>query len=122
MKWWLVFAMGGLGAVLRVAVSGLLPVRALPWGTLAVNVLGCLAIGVLFELFEEHASHLPLELRVALVGGFLGGFTTFSAFGLETFELLSEGQWAVATLYALGSLVIGTAAVAAGVVMTRSLS
>jgi len=120
MKWVLVFAMGGLGALLRVAASGLFPVRALPWGTLAVNALGCLAIGVLFEVFEERSPHWPLELRVAVVGGLLGGFTTFSAFGLETWGLASEGQWGLAALYALGSLVIGIAAVGAGIVVARA--
>lgn len=121
MKWGLVFALGGLGAVARVGLAGLFPVRALPWGTFAVNVLGCFAIGVLFEVFEEHAPHWPLEWRVALVGGFLGGFTTFSAFGLETFGLLAEGRTGLASLYAAGSLVTGTVAVAAGVVVARSL-
>jgi len=122
LKWILVFSMGGLGALCRVGLAGLFPVRALPWGTLAVNVLGCLAIGLLFELFEERAAHLPLEWRIGLVGGFLGGFTTFSAFGLETWELLQEGQWPLAAAYALGSLALGLTAVAGGIVLARQLS
>jgi len=52
MKWWWVFAFGGLGALARVALVGLLPVPSALWGTLLVNGLGCLAIGVLFEWFE----------------------------------------------------------------------
>lgn len=118
MKWLLVFAMGGLGAVARVATAGLFPVRALPWGTLLVNVIGCLLIGAAFQIFEER-TQLPLEWRLAVVGGFLGGFTTFSAFGLETWELLQEGQWGAAGAYATGSVVLGLAAVVIGVALAR---
>lgn len=120
MKWALVFLLGGAGAVLRVAVSGLFPVRALPWGTLVVNVAGCLLIGALFTVFEAR-HEVPLEWRVALVGGFLGGLTTFSAFGLEVYELAQEGQWPLALLYALGSVAVGLAAVTLGAVAAREL-
>ncbi len=118
-KWLWVFAAGGLGALVRVAIAGWFPVRALPWGTLAVNLLGCLAIGMAYVVFEEHP-HLPLEWRLALVGGFLGGFTTFSAFGLETWTLLREGEALLAALYAGGSLALGLAGVALGMALARS--
>ena len=121
MKWLLVFLLGGAGALARVALAGLFPVRTLPWETLAVNVSGCLAIGVLFAVFEAHTA-LPLALRVGLVGGLLGGFTTFSAFGLETFELCQEGRFDLAALYALGSVVLGLVAVAAGAVLGRAVA
>lgn len=119
MQWLLVFAFGGLGAALRVGVSHLFPVRALPWGTLLVNIAGCLAIGALYHFFE---SRPPLvgPWRVALVGGLLGGFTTFSAFGLETWQLLQSGRAAAAVLYALGSVALGIAAVGAGIALARS--
>ncbi len=120
MKWLWVFSMGGAGALVRVALAGLFPVRALPWGTLLVNVVGCLAIGVLFTIFEEERV-LPAEWRIALVGGFLGGFTTFSAFGLEMFELLQEGQWPAALLYAGASLALGLIAVAAGATLSHAV-
>ena len=119
MKWLAVFVLGGLGAVARVGVAGLFPVRALPWGTLAVNVAGCLAIGALYVVFEEHRV-LPLAWRIAVVGGFLGGFTTFSAFGLETWTLLAEGRAGLALAYAAGSVVLGAAAVTAGVALARA--
>lgn len=119
MKWLAVFALGGLGAVCRVGIAGLFPVRALPWGTLAVNLAGCVAIGVLYVVFEEHRA-LPLAWRVAIVGGFLGGFTTFSAFGLETWELLQEGRALAAALYAGGSVVLGAVGVAVGVALARA--
>jgi len=112
-KWIWVFAMGGAGALARVALAGLFPVRALPWGTLLVNVLGCLAIGILFAIFEEERV-MPPEWRIALVGGFLGGFTTFSAFGLELFVLTQNGQWTTAGLYAFASLALSFVGVAAG--------
>jgi CrcB protein len=120
MKWLLVFVLGGAGALARVGVAAWFPVRELPWATLAVNVLGCLAIGVLFAFFEERST-LSLEWRIATVGGFLGGFTTFSAFGLETFTLIQGGQWPIALLYALGSVVLGLSAVAVGIVAAQEL-
>jgi len=112
--------MGGAGALARVALAGLFPVRALPWGTLLVNVLGCLAIGVLFAIFEEERVLAP-EWRIALVGGFLGGFTTFSAFGVELFVLAQNGQWTTAGLYAAASLALGFLGVAAGVLATQAV-
>ena len=120
MKWLFVFAMGGAGALARVALAGAFPVRALPWGTLLVNVAGCLAIGILFTVFEEQRV-LPAEWRVALVGGFLGGFTTFSAFGLELFTLVQADEWATAAVYALASVVLGLLAVAVGSLGTHAV-
>lgn len=119
-KWLWIFGMGGAGALARVALAGLFPVRALPWGTLLVNVVGCLAIGILFAVFEEQRV-LPAQWRIALVGGFLGGFTTFSAFGLELFELIQEGQWPAALLYAVASLCLGVLAVVAGATLSHAV-
>ncbi len=121
MVWLLVFAFGGLGALARVGVSALFSVQRLPWGTLLVNVVGCLLIGVAFQVFSARPQ-LAFPWRLALVGGFLGGFTTFSAFGLETFELLLAGRPAAATAYALGSVALGLAAVVLGQAMARQLS
>ena len=120
-KWLLVFVLGGAGAVARVAVSGLFPVRALPWGTLAVNGVGCLLIGVLWALFAERQL-LSLEWRIALVGGFLGGLTTFSAFGLETYELIAEGAWPSALAYVVTSVALGLVAVGLGTALGHQLS
>ena len=119
MKWLAVFLLGGLGALCRVAFSGLFPVRALPWATLTVNLVGCLAIGVLFVVVEEHRG-LPTPWRMALVGGFLGGFTTFSAFGLETWELVQEGRALAAAFYAGSSVLLGGLGVAVGVAVARA--
>jgi CrcB protein len=99
----MVFAFGGLGALARVALLGLFPVRSALLGTLLVNALGCLAIGVLFEWFETR-DLLSAEARTGLVAGLLGGFTTFSAFGLELLELLESGRLLAGLGYAAASV------------------
>jgi CrcB protein len=119
MQWLLVFGFGGVGAVMRVAIGVALPFRELPWATLLVNFAGCLAIGALHEWLTAHVALSPLW-RPALLGGLLGGFTTFSAFGLETWQLLQSGRTGAAVLYALGSVVLGVAAAAAGIALARS--
>lgn len=118
MQWLLVFGLGGVGALLRVAIGAALGLRTFPWATLLVNFAGCLAIGALHEWLSTRLALSPLW-RPALIGGLLGGFTTFSAFGLETWQLLQSGRVGAAVLYALGSVVLGIAAVAAGIVLAR---
>ncbi|WP_336000880.1 fluoride efflux transporter FluC [Halorientalis halophila] len=100
-------AVGGfVGAVLRHAVSLSLPATTLPWGTLAANVAGSFALGVL--LYERHlANALSLETRLVVGTGFLGSFTTYSTFAVETAGL--EPQLLVANVaanYALGFLAV----------------
>jgi CrcB protein len=96
----LIAAGGGLGSVARYVLAGWvqrLTDAALPVGTLAVNVLGCLLIGILGAIFA--GPHLVREeYRLALLIGVLGGFTTFSTFGYETFEMANDGQFARAAL------------------------
>ena len=123
MKWLLLLAGGGVGAVLRFALALWVDARAgtwLPWGTLAVNAAGCFGIGVVATLADEHALVSP-GLRLFLVTGVLGGFTTFSAFGMETWQLVEDGRALAALLNALGSVAVGLAAVAVGVVLTRQV-
>jgi CrcB protein len=118
LHWLLVFALGGVGALLRVGIGTAIGPRSFPWATLLVNLLGCLAIGALFEWLA--ARHGLADLwRPALLGGLLGGFTTFSAFGLETWSMLQSGRAAAAVLYALGSVALGVLGVAAGVWLAR---
>jgi CrcB protein len=118
MQWLLAFCFGGVGAVMRVAIGAAIGARAFPWATLAVNLAGCLAIGALHEFLSVRAALSPL-LRPALIGGLLGGFTTFSAFGLETWTLLQSGRTSAALLYALGSVALGVGGVAIGIVLAR---
>ena len=106
---------GALGAVSRYALSGAIArwSGSLPLGTFGVNMLGCLAIGLLAGWFGTRWSPDP-ALRVAVIGGFLGAFTTFSAFGWETWEMARRGDWLPAVAYVLASVVVGVAAVAVG--------
>jgi CrcB protein len=102
--------------VLRWALAGAIQRgagTAFPWGTFAVNVAGALVIGFVAALAIERAQLSP-DARTLLIPGLLGGFTTFSAFSLETFALLRDGDWLTAGIYAGGSLVAGLAATFAG--------
>ncbi len=116
-------AIGGAGgAVLRYLVSGMahsvFQRTALPVGTLTVNVLGCLIIGLLSGLAETHQLFTP-QLRLLLLVGGLGSFTTFSTFGYEVFQLLRDGQFVPATTIVLLNVMIGLAAVWVGLVIAR---
>lgn len=120
-----VFLGGGLGSLLRYLVSGWVQVAAggaFPWGTLAVNVSGCFAIGVLATWLAERSMGSPPELRLFLIVGVLGGYTTFSTFAMETWELLESAAWVSATASAFGSVAAGLAGVLAGVVLARGLA
>jgi fluoride exporter len=123
MKWWLLFAGGGTGSVLRYAVGLWIEARTgpgFPWGTFAVNVSGCFLIGVLATLADEHAWITPAA-RLALVTGVLGGYTTFSAFGLETWQLVEDGRAWLAVMNVSASVAVGIAAIVAGVAITRQI-
>lgn len=104
---------GALGAVARYGLSGVgqrLTDGVFPVGTLLVNVTGCAAIGVLAALFAGPAI-VREEVRLALMVGFLGGFTTFSTFGFETFSMLAERAWWPAATNVLVSNLAGPLAV-----------
>ena len=91
-----------------------------PWGTLAVNVLGCLLIGFLAVLFEERLLIAPAT-RTFLLIGLLGGFTTFSSFGFETFALARDGSTLLALANVATSVLAGLVAVVAGALLARAL-
>jgi CrcB protein len=115
MNWLLVAAGGAIGASLRYG-AGLWLVRPqslFPWTTWSVNLLGCFLAGVFFA-FSQRFSVLQNETRLFIMVGILGGFTTFSSFGLETFQLIRQGQFSVAMLYAFSSLVVGLMCLIAG--------
>ena len=123
MKWWLLFAGGGAGAALRYAIGLWIDARSgpgFPWGTFAINVAGCFAIGVVATLADEHAWVTPAA-RLLLVTGLLGGFTTFSTFGLETWQLIEDRAAWTAAANVLGSVAVGLAAVILGVSIAREL-
>lgn len=108
-KYVLVFVGGGIGSMVRLFVTSLVGKQmntAFPWGTLTVNLLGALAIGLLIELMAFKWS-ISDDQRYLLITGFIGGFTTFSAFSLETASMCVRGDWLVAMAYVLAS-VMGT--------------
>lgn len=115
---WLAIAGGGaVGAVARHALASLVTARwgtwtVFPAGTFVVNLLGCFIAGMVFAT----ALRIPMsvELRALLSVGLLGGFTTFSAFGIETFVLLQNGNTATALVYVLASMTVTGFAVWAG--------
>lgn len=111
---------GALGSVARYAMGrAVLDWAVLQWGTrfpagtLAVNLLGCLLIGVVAGLADKHAA-ISADARLFLVTGVVGGFTTFSSFGLEAVMLLKGGDAGLAAAYVLASVVLGLALVALG--------
>lgn len=109
---------GGLGTGLRVALATWFTARygeGFPLGTLVVNVSGCLLIGV-FSAVTESGGPMAVSVltRQVVMLGVLGGYTTFSSFGLQTFALSQAGDWARASLYAALSLFLCLAAVWVG--------
>jgi fluoride exporter len=101
---------GGVGAFLRFAVGAWVvhhhPAAKFPWATLAVNWLGCLLIGLIYG-WVEGRTMLGVSMRYFLVTGLLGGFTTFSAFGVETLYLFKRGENLMAWSYILASVTGG---------------
>jgi CrcB protein len=120
----LVVGLGGCaGAVARYALGGWVQQwtgARFPYGTLAVNLLGCLAIGVFMTATQER---LPFgaETRLFVTIGFLGSFTTFSTFGYETLELLRAGDVGRAALNVGAQVALGLVAVALGAAAARAL-
>ncbi len=90
-----------------------------PWGTLAVNITGSLAIGLLMSVILGRGA--DPSLRLLLVTGFLGGYTTFSAFSLEAVTLIEGRRWDEAALYIGGSAMAGVFACAGGLGLGRFL-
>lgn len=113
---------GGLGSACRYLIFILTQrqgTQGFPLGTLAANLLGCLLVGFLWSLFE--GSRLANEWRLFIFTGFLGGFTTFSAFALETTQLANVGEWKSAALYVTLSNIGGIALAVAGYSLARHL-
>ncbi len=118
-----VFLFGGLGSLLRYA-TGLLAVRyfgpAFPWGTLAVNVIGCTLIGIFARIFPLPADG-GNDLRLMFMTGLCGGFTTFSAFTLDAANLWQRGDTGEALAYIAASLVFSLIGVAIGLLIGKAL-
>ena len=114
---------GAIGSLLRFWMSTWVHSfagRGFPYGTLTVNVLGCLVMGVLFVLFTERLSDNAV-LRAGLLIGVLGGFTTFSSFSIETFNLIEQGAHLKALANMGASLILCVGATWLGVILGRQL-
>ncbi|MBL8027007.1 MAG: fluoride efflux transporter CrcB [Fibrobacteres bacterium] len=109
MKELLLVAIGGaLGACGRYALTGLIAGRTaaakFPLGTFSVNVIGCLAAGIIIGLAEKQRILTP-EMKLFLTTGLLGGFTTYSAFGVETASLIKRGDILMAAIYVVATVI-----------------
>lgn len=103
-----------IGGALRYVFSLLLKYTGgFPWATFIVNLLGCLIIGLLWGLFTRF-TNVSQQLILFLSVGFCGGFTTFSTFSKESFQLIQSGNWLYFSLYVAGSIVLGILLVASG--------
>jgi len=114
---------GLVGTVLRYWLSGFVARQygeTFPWGTMAVNLIGCLVAGAVFSVTEERLLVTP-TVRAVIVIGLLGGFTTFSSYGLQTFTLLRDGQFGLAILNVGMANVLGLFMVWLGYVLARVL-
>jgi len=114
---------GLVGTLLRYWLSGLVARQygeTFPWGTLAVNLIGSFLAGAMYYLADERFL-IPPSLRTIILIGLLGGFTTFSSYGLQTFTLLRDGEIGLATLNIAVSNVLGLFMVWAGYVVSKAL-
>ena len=120
---WIAIGVGGaLGSMLRQGVNlttGRLLGAAVPYGTAAVNVVGCACIGLLAGAVAQGRLQMSEPMRALVFVGILGGFTTFSSFGLETLMLVQDGRRAAAAGNVLLQVGVGLAAVFAGFAAAR---
>lgn len=119
----LIMLAGSAGTASRYALTGFaqnLVGLGVPFGTLVVNVLGCLGAGFLWSGLERWQA-LDSDLRVVLLVGFFGAFTTFSSFALETVVLLRAGQWLGAMVNVLVQNVLGLFALVLGMILGKAL-
>lgn len=119
----LIFAIGVgsfIGGIFRYLLSQFVQARFLstfPFGTLTVNIIGCFLIGLFFGFSER--GNFTQEWRIFLATGLIGGFTTFSAFSIETVNMLRDGQFWYAAAYIISSVVVGLIATMLGITIIK---
>jgi CrcB protein len=119
----MILSVFGLAGVLARYYIGLLVGKystTFPLATLSINLVGSFLIGVIYVLGLEHTM-IPADIRIGIMVGFLGGFTTFSAYCLESTQLLENGEWARAAAYFFLSPLLGVTATLSGLFLTRLL-
>ncbi len=115
-----VAAGGALGSVCRYGIGVLTAGLGFPWGTMIVNVVGSFIMGLLVAFFTQNAE-ISQTTRLFLTVGILGGFTTFSAFSLDSVLLLQKGQTLAAVFYIVASVILSLAALAGGMMLIRMM-
>jgi len=119
----LLIAFGATGTLARYGLDGWIQYRVgarFPAGTLAINLLGCLLLGVIGEFSLNHIS-VPPDWRIGLTIGLMGGFTTFSTFGWDTVRMLNDGEWLKAVVYVAASVLGGIVCMVAGMRLGNAL-
>lgn len=120
----ILIGLGGFaGAISRYLVDGFVAEHAagaFPWGTLAVNASGTFVLGLLFAMATERAI-VPAEIRGPLLIGYLGAYTTFSTYMLESWRLVEGGAWGLALANLGGSMTVGVVAIVAGLAVGRAI-
>lgn len=115
---------GSIGSIARYKLGGLIShitvQKSFPYSTFVINVLGCLIIGLLAGLAERY-NLFSQSTRLFLFTGLLGGFTTFSAFGLDAILLVLRNEWITATLYTSASVILGITAIWLGLKIISAL-
>ena len=117
---WLALA-GALGSLSRYALQGLVQRQAesvFPWGTMAVNMLGCFLFGLVWSLAEDRLT-MSSEVRTIILVGFMGAFTTFSSFAFETAQLMRDAEWLLAGANVAGQNVCGVVCLFLGLALGR---
>ena len=122
MKLILMIGIGGfIGTIFRYIISIGIQNKFLsvyPFGTFTVNIIGCFLIGIVYALSDR--GNIPVEWRLFIATGILGGFTTFSSFSSETVSLLRDSQYSFAFLYVFGTVFIGILATFAGIFLIKA--
>ncbi len=120
----LIIGMGGaIGSILRYSTGVFIAKQfpnTIPTGTLFVNIIGCLIIGILIGFFDKYQL-IHNQWKLLLITGFCGGFTTFSSFAAENLNLINNGQVIQAILYIILSVLLGLFAVWAGLALVKTL-
>lgn len=117
MRLFLIALFGAVGTLARYGLQGSVQVKmgsTFPYGTLLINLTGCLFLGLIGQLSLNRII-IPPEWRVAIAVGFFGGYTTFSSFGWETAKMLEAGEWMYASTYVAASVLLGLLLSTAGI-------